>query len=193
MELYELLALVVETFTRLGVPYLVTGSVASMAYGEPRLTNDIDVVAGVREEHIPGLLAAFPADSFYLSTEAIREAIRSQGQFNIIHPGSGLKVDVIIRKETPFDGSRFARARVIRPAESYEATFAAAEDVIIKKMEYYREGGSDKRLRDITGILKVSAQEIDEGYIVEWSERLGLRPIWQMIKRRMTDTPDEKR
>ena len=192
MELYELLALVVETFTRLGVPYLVTGSVASMAYGEPRLTNDIDVVAGIREEHTPGLLAAFPADAFYLSPEAIQEAIRRQGQFNIIHPGSGLKVDVIIRKETPFDRSRFARARLIRPAESYEATFAAAEDVIIKKMEYYREGGSDKHLRDITGILKVSAQEIDEGYIVEWSERLGLRPIWEMIKRRMVDTREEK-
>ncbi|MBI2180358.1 MAG: hypothetical protein HYU31_06015 [Deltaproteobacteria bacterium] len=193
MELYELLALVVETFTRLGVPYLVTGSVASMAYGEPRLTNDIDIVAGIREEHIPSLVAAFPADVFYLSAAAIQEAIRRQGQFNIIHPGSGLKVDVIIRKETPFDRSRFARARVIRPAESYEATFAAAEDVIIKKMEYYREGGSDKHLRDITGILKVSAQEIDEGYIVEWSERLGLRPIWEMIKRRMADTPEEKR
>ena len=60
-------------------------------------------------------------------------------------------------------------------------------------MEYYREGGSEKHLRDITGILKVSAQEIDEGYIVEWSERLGLRPIWEMIKRRMADTPEEKR
>lgn len=193
MELYELLALVVETFTRLGVPYLVTGSVASMAYGEPRLTNDIDVVAGIREEHIPSLLAAFPADDFYLSEEAVRDAIQRQGQFNIIHPGSGLKVDVIINKETPFDRSRFARARSIRPAESYEAIFAAAEDVIIKKMEYYREGGSEKHLRDITGILKVSAQEIDEGYIVEWSERLGLGPIWQKIKRRMADKSEEKR
>ena len=193
MELYELLAMVVETFTRLGVPYLVTGSVASMAYGEPRLTNDIDIVAGIGEEHVPGLLAAFPADDFYLSKEAIEEAIHRQGQFNIIHPASGLKVDVIIRKETAFDRSRFARARTIRPAESYEATFAAAEDVIIKKMEYYREGGSDKHLRDITGILKVSAQEIDEGYIIEWSNRLGLREIWEMIKRRLAGTPGDTR
>jgi len=185
MELHELLALVVDTFKRLDIPYLLTGSVASMAYGEPRLTNDIDVVAGVRYEHIPGLLGAFPADAFYLSPEAILEAIHRQGQFNIIHPRSGLKVDVIIRKDTPFDRSRFARARAIRPTESYEATFASAEDVIIKKMEYYREGGSDKHLRDITGMLKVSAQEIDAGYIVEWADRLGLRPIWDMIKQRM--------
>jgi hypothetical protein len=189
MELYELLAQVVDTFKRLGIPYLVTGSVASMAYGEPRLTNDIDVVAGVRDEHVPGLLVAFPADAYYLSPEAIQEAIGTQGQFNIIHPGSGLKVDVIIRKETPFDRSRFARARAIRLADSYEAAFASAEGVIIKKMEHYREGGSDKHLRDITGMLKVSGQEIDEVYIVEWVERLGLQPIWDMIKRRIEAGP----
>jgi hypothetical protein len=185
VELDELLGKVVETFKRLHVPYLVTGSVASMAYGEPRLTNDIDVVAEIREEHIPGLLAAFPADSFYLSEDAVREAIRRQGQFNIIHPGSGLKVDVIIRKETPFDRSRFARARIAHPAETYEAAFASPEDVIIKKMEYYREGGSEKHLRDITGMLKVSVGEIDETYIAEWADRLGLRPIWDAVKRRL--------
>jgi hypothetical protein len=189
MELYELLARVVETFERLRIPYLVTGSVASMAYGEPRLTNDIDLVAGIQEEDIPGLLAAFPANAFYLSEQAIREGIQRQGQFNIIHPGSGLKVDVIIRKDTPFDRSRFVRARTLRPVESYEAAFASAEDVIIKKMEYYREGESDKHLRDITGILKVSGNEIDETYIVEWADRLGLRPIWDTIKRRLMEKP----
>jgi hypothetical protein len=187
VELDELLAKVVETFAQLHVSYLITGSVASMAYGEPRLTNDIDVVAEVREEHISGLLAAFPADTFYLSEDAIREAIRRQGQFNIIHPGSGLKVDVIIRKETPFDRNRFARARVAHPAETYEAVFASPEDIIIKKMEYYREGASEKHLRDIAGMLKVSAGEIDETYIVEWADRLGLRPIWDAIKRRLEE------
>lgn len=189
MELYELLEQVVETFERLRIPYLVTGSVAAMAYGEPRLTNDLDIVADVRAAQIPDLLAAFPPESFYLSEEAIREAIRAQRQFNIIHPGSGLKVDVIIRKDTPFDRSRFARARALRPVESYEVAFASAEDVIIKKMEYYREGGSEKHLRDITGILKVSGQEIDEAYIVEWADRLSLRAIWDLIKQRLNDTP----
>lgn len=189
MELYELLDLVVDTFERLRIPYLVTGSIASMAYGEPRLTNDIDLVAGIREEHIPGLLAAFPTDTFYLSEEAVREAIHRQGQFNIIHPGSGLKVDVIIRKETPFDRSRFARARVAHPTETSTAAFASPEDVMIKKMEYYREGGSEKHLRDIAGMLKVSAGAIDETYIVEWADRLGLRPIWEAIKRRLDENP----
>ena len=80
-----------------------------------------------------------------------------------------------MRRDTPFDRSRFARARPLRPAESYEAAFASAEDVIIKKMEYYREGASEKHLRDIGGMLKVSGAEIDRGYIGEWADRLGLR------------------
>ncbi len=185
MELYELLEHVVLTFERLQIPYLITGSVAAMAYGEPRLTNDIDLVAAIETKHIAAMVAAFPAPSFYLSDEAIRAAIAAQTQFNIIHPTAGLKIDVMVRKDTPFDRSRFARARTLRPSESYPAAFASAEDVIIKKMEYYQEGGSDKHLRDITGMLKISGQDIDQAYISEWADRLGLRQIWDMIQQRL--------
>lgn len=186
---HDLLRRVAETFERLDIPYLVTGSVASMAYGEPRLTNDIDIVANVRENHVPGLLAAFPPGEFYMSDEMIRDAIRRQGQFNIIHPGSGLKVDVIIRQDTPFDRSRFSRVRRITPAETFEANFASPEDVIIKKMEYYSAGGSEKHLRDITGILRISGEEIDRSYISGWAERLGLAKIWDAIQRRLDEAP----
>ena len=93
---YELLEKVVKAFDRLRITYLVTGSVASMAYGEPRFTNDIDIVAGIGEEHIGGLVEAFPAEDFYISADMIRQAVRQPGQFNIIHPASGLKIDVII-------------------------------------------------------------------------------------------------
>jgi hypothetical protein len=185
MELYELLEQVVLTFERLRIPYLITGSVASMAYGEPRLTNDIDLVAAIDRTHVAALAAAFPASSFYLSDDAIQAAITHQSQFNIIHPASGLKIDVMVRKDTPFDRSRFARARTLRPTESYPASFATAEDVIIKKMEYYRAGESEKHLRDITGMLKISGEEIDRAYITEWADRLGLRQIWDMIQQRM--------
>ena len=93
-------------------------------------------------------------------------------------------MDVIIRQQTPFDDSRFARSRRIYPAESFDASFAAPEDVIIKKMEYYKEGGSDKHLRDVGGILRVSGEEIDRGYIDEWARRLGLTDIWEAIQKR---------
>ncbi|MBI4688933.1 MAG: hypothetical protein HY754_01465 [Nitrospirae bacterium] len=182
---FELLQKVVEISEKLQIPYLVTGSVASMAYGEPRLTNDIDIVAAINERHIDGLLKAFPQDEFFITEEMIRDAIHNLGQFNIIHPASGLKIDVIIKQNTPFDNSRFNRIRRIFPAESYQANFAAPEDVIIKKMQYYKEGGSEKHLRDITGILKISGDEIDKDYIEEWAKRLGLVEIWDAVQKRV--------
>lgn len=185
---YELLQKIVEVFERLRIPYLVTGSVAAMAYGEPRLTNDIDIVAAVETKHIEELVRAFPEDEYYISDEMIKQAIISHGQFNIIHPDSGLKVDIIIKKNSTFDQSRFSRIRRIYPAESYEANFAAPEDVIIKKMEYYREGGSEKHLRDITGILKVSGDDVDLKYISGWAERLGLTEIWEAVLKRIKET-----
>ena len=182
---YELLQRIVEVLEESGIPYLVTGSVAAMAYGEPRLTNDIDIVAAIEERHVPGLLAAFPPEKFYLSEEMIREAIQRRLQFNIIHPSSGLKVDIIIRKDTPFDMSRFSRIRRISPAESYSASFAAPEDIILMKMRYYLDGGSEKHLRDIAGILKISRDEVDLNYIADWSRRLDLTSIWEMIQGRI--------
>ncbi len=85
MELQELLERLVTALERLHIPYLITGSVASMAYGEPRLTNDIDVVVDLNETHVQGLLAQFSPEQFYLSDEAIRDALVRKGQFNIIH------------------------------------------------------------------------------------------------------------
>jgi hypothetical protein len=187
MDLFDLLRKIVEVFEGLGIPYLVTGAVASMAYGEPRLTNDIDIVAGIEDQHISGLLTKFPADEFYISEDMVREAVQRHGQFNIIHPASGLKVDVMIRKDTPFDNSRFNRMKRIRPSELYLANFAAPEDVIIKKMEYYREGGSEKHLRDIAGILKISNEAVDRNYISEWAKRLGLIDIWEAIQERVDE------
>ena len=184
---YELLEKLVEVFERLSIPYLVTGSIAAMAYGEPRLTNDIDVVADLQITNIPDLLAAFPTSEFYLSEDAMAEALKRQGQFNIIHPASGLKIDIMIRKETAFNRSRFSRGRTIKFSESADATFAAPEDVILKKMEFYKEGGSEKHLRDITGILKISSGDIDEAYIAEWATRLNLNTIWAAVKKRVNE------
>jgi hypothetical protein len=185
MELFELLGKVVSVFERLGIPYLVTGSVAAMAFGEPRLTNDIDIVAGIEEKHLRDFVTEFPLGEFYISEETIREAIHHQGQFNIIHPASGIKVDVIIKQDTPFDNSRFGRMHRIYPAESYQANFAAPEDVIIKKMEYYKAGSSEKHLRDIAGILKISGEMVDWDYITEWAKRLDLVDVWDAIRERL--------
>lgn len=130
---------------------------------------------------------AFPAAHFYLDEQTIREAIAHRTQFNIIHLSSGLKIDVMIPDDSSFNQSRFARGLRVRPAPDYEATFAAIEDVIIKKMEYYRDGGSEKHLRDITGVLRVSGDRVDRAYIADWSSRLDLEPVWHAVLQRLVD------
>lgn len=181
MDQRDLLRLVAEAFEEAGAEYLFVGAVASTAYGEPRLTLDIDVVAGIGTVHLPRFLARFASPDFYVSREAAEEAVRTRRTFNIIHISSGLKVDVIVRKEDDFDRSRFSRKKNLAVFPDRVASFASPEDVIIKKMEFFLKGGSDKHLRDIAGIIKVSGESLDKGYIEQWSARKGLMEIWRMI------------
>lgn len=103
----------------------------------------------------------------------------------MIHPASGLKVDFILLRDTAFDKSRMRRGVRLRPGPDYEATFASPEDVILKKLEYYRGGESDKHLRDITGVLKVRGDRLDRAYIASWAARLGVDDIWQAVLERV--------
>ncbi len=184
MEQDELLKHAARCFDEHGVRYFVTGAVAAIAYGEPRLTNDIDIVADLGEDKVPDLKSCYPTDEFYFDEESARRAVRAKSQFNIIHPGSGLKIDIMITRGDEFDQSRFRRARRLKPLEDTEVEFASPEDVIIKKLDFYRQGASDRNLRDIAGILKISGGTIDFAYIEEWARKLGLEGIWAAVSKR---------
>jgi hypothetical protein len=183
MELADLLLRVTRTFEELNLPYLVTGSLATIAYGEPRLTIDIDVVVRLPGGAVDRLCSAFPEAEFYVSPDAVRDAVRRKSQFNILHPRSGLKVDVMVADDSDFNASRFSRSRTLAISASGEAVFASPEDVILKKLEYYREGGSDKHLRDIAGVLKIMGEELDLRYLDTWARRLGVDGLWAQIRR----------
>jgi hypothetical protein len=181
MEPSELLHFLAGVLEGLQLPYFVTGSTVTIFYGEPRFTNDIDVVVALTARHVTAFCQQFPEEDFYVDEEAVRDAIRHRSQFNIIHPRSGLKIDVIIPQTNDFNRSRFNRARRVRAGVDWDASFASPEDAIIKKMEYFREGGSEKHLRDITGVLRTSGAAIDRDYIERWAVDLGLLDIWQAI------------
>jgi hypothetical protein len=185
MEQSDLLRYVARVIEGLGLRYFVTGSTVTIFYGEPRLTNDIDVVVELPESRIEEFCRQFPEDEFYVSQASAHDAVRRKAQFNIIHPASGLKVDVIVPEPGPFNQSRFARVRRVHAGQDFEACFASPEDAILKKMEYYREGGSEKHLRDITGVLRTSGEQIDMAYIAQWAERMGLGDIWTAIQEQM--------
>jgi hypothetical protein len=182
MDPGELLHLVTSTLERLEIPYLVTGSTATIAYGEPRLTNDIDIAVRLDDARARELLDSFSPEDFYLAPESAERALRDHSSFNLIHPKSGLKVDFMVTDDSPFNASRFVRATLLDLADGSRARFATAEDVILKKLEYYKEGGSEKHIRDIAGVLRISGADIDFDYLEEWVETLGLAEQWELAR-----------
>jgi len=184
MNQAELLRYVVETLDTLGIDYMVSGSHASIYYGEPRMTQDIDVVADVTLAHLPALLERFAAPEFYVSEEAARDATATRGQFNIIHSLTGLTIDIVVRKDTPYHQVEFDRRWRQPLLPGIEAYFARPEDVILNKLLYFQEGGSERHLRDIAGMLRVSGPEIDTRYIGDWAKRLSVEGVWQAVRER---------
>ena len=185
MELSDLLRQIATVFERLGAPYLITGSTATIAYGEPRFTNDIDVVVDLPATQVEALLIAFPEPEFYVSRSAVEVAVARRHQFNIIHPTSGLKVDVIVATDSDFARERLRRARQLPVLPERTVPFASPEDVILKKMEYFREGESEKHLRDIAGVLRVQGDRVDRDYIDAWAAKLGLTDVWKCVLSRL--------
>jgi len=178
--------LFIRRLNGLGIRYMVTGSVASIAYGEARLTHDVDIVVEIVREAIGRLAAAFPESDFYLPPlEVIRiEVARAQrGHFNIIHHETGFKADVYPcgRDGLSAWGLRHARKIVV---EDCDVWFAPPEYVILRKLEYYREGGSEKHLRDIEGILATSGDAVDVDAIEQRVEALGVRAEWEALRAR---------
>jgi hypothetical protein len=185
MEMYDLLKHLGDTLDRLGIPYVVVGSVASILHGEPRYTNDIDVVVDLDLSRLAAFCAAFPPPDYYCSLEAAREAVTTRFQFNILHLTSGLKIDVIVPSNSAFDRSQLSRGIRESARDDFETSFASPEDVIIKKLEYFKLGGSEKHLRDIAGILKVQADAIEYDYIAEWVDKLSLQAEWKLVTDRL--------
>jgi hypothetical protein len=177
----ELLRYAVEVLEGRKLTYMVVGSFASASYGEPRLTHDIDIVVQLRAGDVDGLCAAFPAPEFYVSASAAREAVRMRGQFNVIHPTSGNKIDFMVAHDDAWGRTQLGR-RIRRPILPDRDTFTAApEDVIVAKLLYYQEGQSEKHLRDVASMLRVSGDEIDNTYIEHWAGQLGVTQVWQAV------------
>jgi hypothetical protein len=185
LEQDELLRFAAGAFEQLGLPYFVTGSLATVFYGEPRFTNDIDIVVDLPAVRVDELCAAFPSPDFCVSPEAARRAVARRGQFNVIHPASGLKLDLIVPPDTAFNRGRFGRARSLHPDPGYAASFASPEDVILMKLDFHRRGGSDKHLRDIAGVLRISGEHLDLAYLESWAKRMGVGKTWHALLGRM--------
>lgn len=170
----------VSRLNKAGIPYAVTGAVASIIYGEPRLTNDLDLVVLMKIGDIEGFLAAFPPKEFYCPpAEVLRIEIKRsyRGHFNLIHHGTGMKADMYLAGEDELHRWALLHRKAIL-FETEQVWVAPPEYVILRKLEYYREGESEKHLRDIVGMLELSSPQIDFKELDDFVRRYGLEREW---------------
>ena len=164
-----------------GIPCMLTGSFASSYHGAPRATQDIDLVIAPTAEQLRALVKLLPRDEFYVDEGAALEALRFEGQFNLVDLRTGWKVDFIVRKSRAFSREEFDR-RTIVELEGTEVPIATPEDVLIAKMEWARMGQSARQLEDAARMLRVRSQWIDRTYLERWVGELKLEEEWAAVQ-----------
>lgn len=168
---------VVAIVDDLGVSYMLTGSLASAYHGEPRATRDIDVVVALDNDEVRRLVRRLEEEGFYVSGQAAREAVRRRTQFNAVDPGSGWKVDWIIRRDRPFSRVEFERRKRVE-VMGLDVPMVTPEDLIVAKLEWAERGGSDVHVRDALAILVQGGRELDRAHLERWIGALGLEDRW---------------
>ena len=183
-ELGNIFAIFTSRLNDLNIRYMVTGSVASIVYGEPRMTHDIDLVIELDYEDTERFTAVFPIDMFYCPpSEVIKLELgrRMRGHFNLIHHVSGFKADIYLRGQDPLHEWALNNRKKVDVEDEY-IWVAPVEYVILRKLEYYKEGKSEKHIRDIKGILSISEDQIDYPELEIRVKSAGLSIEWQMAK-----------
>ena len=170
-----------------GMRYMITGAVASIIYGEPRLTHDIDLVVELNDAGAQKLVEIFPLAEFYcppleiLKIEAKRPL---RGHFNLIHHETGFKADIYIMGEDRLHYWGMSRRRQFE-IEGEMIWFAPPEYVILRKLEFFREGGSEKHLNDIISMIEVSSEQIDFEELQSKIKDYALEKEWLKIQERI--------
>jgi hypothetical protein len=179
----NLFRLFLSPLEKSGFHYMVTGAAASIVYGEPRLTHDIDLVIELHGQDAGRIAQAFPADQFYCPPVEVleEESKRSQrGHFNVIHLASGFKADFYLKGQDELHRWAMANRRRVK-MEGLSIWIAPPEYVIVRKLEYYRQGGSEKHIRDIAGMMAISPEQIDLKILFEKIEEFDLGQEWEKV------------
>ena len=175
-EELEVLTTVTGRLEAAGIACMVTGSFAANYYAVPRMTRDIDLVVELSAGDADRFCTLFEGD-FYLDRAAVRAAITDRGAFNLIHLAHVVKVDCIVRKDSEYRRTEFARQRRGQ-IEGHGVALVAPEDLIISKLDWMRETRSEVQLGDVRNLLR-SVPDLDEHYLTHWTERLGLDALYR--------------
>ena len=166
---------------RLSVAWVTGGSIASSVHGEPRATQDVDIVVALRARHVKPLVNALGRD-YYVDADAMRAAVTEAGSFNAIHYASAIKADFFVAGDDAFEAVRIAdRQRVEMPGGVVYVD--TAEHTILRKLEWYRRGGevSERQWRDVQAIVRLQGERLDRERLHLWAPRLGVADLLESV------------
>ncbi len=178
MNEIEVIVLVTQRLEALNIPYFIGGGIASISYGEPRLTDDADLVIRLFPFAVPRLVKAFEAD-FLISADTVQDALARHYAFNLIHLATAFRFDFYpISDDDDLEIDSFAR-RLRKESGAGEVWMASPEDLILAKLKWFRKGGevSEKQWRDVLGVLKVQGARLDFAYLRGQAQRFGLADL----------------
>lgn len=176
----QIIFLVTKQLNTLKIPYYISGSVASIIYGEERFTKDADLVIRIFPFHIPKFVQVFE-NEFVISAGAIQAALQGRRAFNMIHIGTAFKIDFYpISDDDDLEIDAFARRR-LNDIGTGEVWLASAEDVILAKLRWFRKGG-EVSWRDVLGVLKVQGESLDFAYLSAQAQRFGLKDLFDQAR-----------
>lgn len=176
----EVLSDMAARLERAGIPYMLTGSIALSYYAQPRMTRDIDLVAELAGRDAKSVAALFAPD-YYVSEIDIDRALAGGGMFNVLHLEKLVKVDFIVRKDTPYRRQEFGRRQRVR-LPGFEAWIVSRDDLILSKLAWARDSGSELQLRDVQALLAGGA---DRKYLERWAAELSVTELlWKSLDAR---------
>ena len=184
LDIAHFLKLVIEALDAAGVEYLIGGAIAEWAWGEPRATQDLDLVVKIPIKAINKLSKALEKRDMLIPAEIILDSIledQADIPINAIHMHSGLKADLYpVREGDELRQSAFQRREQVDYGPPIGKVYIhSPEDLILYKLMYFGLSQQSKHSRDIAAILKSKKDELELDYIEEWTSRLGLSSLWK--------------
>jgi hypothetical protein len=169
-----------DVLDSLGIPYAIGGSMASSAYGTMRFTQDADITMQ-SFSHVARRFYDLIKDEFYISEQAMQEALDRHSSFNIIHFETGFKIDIFVQRPSEFEQRLLERRRTatLSQESGRELSIVSPEDIVLLKLRWFKETDctSERQWDDVLGVLAVQGEALDFEYLTNSAKKLGLEEL----------------
>ena len=181
----DFLERLIKKLNEQNIPYMLSGSVSSSLHGQPRATNDADIVIAPAEEQLIAFIKSL-GDDYYMNPDAARDAFKNNSVFNVIDIQNSWKADLIIRKNRPFSREEFQRRQKAN-IMGLDAWVVSPEDVILSKLEWAKNSKSSQHFQDALGVATVQYDHLDRDYLHKWAKELQVESSLERLLKQVKE------